>query len=136
MNDTGDLQQSLAAMGLVEMALALFCLICYCLVLNAAVAPKVRRVAGPLAIGAATLLVVATEPWTNGVILVAIGVAAIGAFVVAAWAVSAACDLAARRESPPGSVFADESPTSALAPLSTAGRPASMSAGSRLKTRR
>ena len=36
-------------------------------------------------------------PWTNGIILVAIGVAAIGAFVVAAWVISAACVGPSRR---------------------------------------
>ncbi len=127
MTDPGGLQHSLAAMGLAEMALALFCLICYCLVLNAALSPNVRCVAGALALVAAAALVVATEPWTNGFILVALGVAAIGAFVLAAWAVSAACGLAAE---------AEESRPAALPAAVTAGRTAPMALASRLKTPR
>ena len=135
MNDPGGLQHSLAAMGLAEMALALFCLICYCLVLNAAVTSRVRSVAGVLAVVAATALVAATDPWTNGVILVALGIAAIGAFVVAAWLISAACGLAVRRtlgQRPPDS---DESVSSAWSPTG-GGRTASMSLGAPLETPR
>ena len=44
-------------MGLVEMALALFCLICYCRVINAVVTSKVRWVAGAL------LVVAAASSW-------------------------------------------------------------------------
>ena len=134
-DDPGGLQQSLAAMGLAEMALALFCLICYCLVLNAAVPPKVRRVAGPLAVAAATLLAVATEP-DHRVILVAIGVAAIGAFVVAAWVVSAACDWAVRRKSARNRrPRRNPRPRHSRRALRRPGK-APMSLGSRLKTQR
>ena len=97
MTDAASLQQSLAAMGFPQLALAIFALACYCLLLNASLGARARLTAGGAAALAAVALAALTEPWTNGVILVAIGVAGVGVFVVAAWGISMACGLGAPR---------------------------------------
>lgn len=97
MTDAASLQQSLAAMGFPQLALAIFALACYCLLLNASLGARVRLTSGGAAVLAALALATLTEPWTNGVILVAIGVAGVGVFVVAAWGISLACGLDAPR---------------------------------------
>lgn len=91
MTNSGGLQDSLASMGFVELAVASFALFCYSLVLNGLLATKARTYAAGFATVAAAALVALTDPWMNGMIIVAMGVAAMGVFVGAAWAVSAMC---------------------------------------------
>jgi hypothetical protein len=109
MTDSGGLQNSLAAMGFIELALAFIALGCYCLILNGAIGTRARSVAAGSAGAAALMLVVLTDPWMNGMILVAIGVAVIGIFVALAWALSAACGFGALRQAEPAPAF--EAPT-------------------------
>ena len=105
MTDAASLQQSLAAMGLPQLALAIFALACYCLMLNASLGANARTIAGAAAALAGMALAALTDPWMNGVILVAIGVAGVGVFVVAAWGISVACGLGAPRTSGTGSAI-------------------------------
>lgn len=95
MTDTSGLHQSLAAMGFLELALAFVALACYSLVLNAALGATGRTLAAGIAAVAASGFTVLTDPWMNGVGLVAIGVAGLGLFVAALWAVSAVCRVVA-----------------------------------------
>jgi hypothetical protein len=91
------LGHSLAGMGFVELGLAFVALCCYALALNGALGVQVRTVAAALAAVASAGFSIATDPWVNGVIFVAIGVASMGAFVACVWLVSALCGLSARR---------------------------------------
>jgi hypothetical protein len=104
MTDTSGLHQSLAAMGFLELALAFIALACYALVLNAALGPTGRTVAAATAAVAAGGFTVMTDPWMNGVGLIAIGIAGLGVFVAALWAVSAACRAAALAMQQPADV--------------------------------
>lgn len=104
MTDAGSLHHSLAAMGFWELALAFLSLTCYALVLNGALGSSTRLWAGVSAALAAASFAALTDPWMNGVILVAIAVAAVGAFVFAAWLISLACGLASEREPVPWTV--------------------------------
>ena len=101
MTDPGGLHHSLAAMGFWELALAFGSLICYALVLNGALGGSARLSAAIGAALSAAAFAALTDPWTNGVILVAIGIAAVGAFVFAAWLISAICGLAGQRAREP-----------------------------------
>ena len=96
MTETASLQHSVATMGILELALALFALVCYCLMLNGSLGAKARTIAGACAALAAVGLAALADPWMNGVILIAIGVAGIGAFVIAAWGISALCGFTGR----------------------------------------
>jgi hypothetical protein len=91
MTEANGLHDSLSSMGFLELGLAFVGLVCYCLLLNGSLRGRARLVCGTLAVTAAGLLVVLTDPWMNGMILVAAGIATIGIFVAIAWGVSAAC---------------------------------------------
>ena len=122
------LQHSLAGMGFIELGLAFVALCCYALALNGALGANVRTIAAALAAFAAAGFSIATEPWVNGVIFVAIGVAAMGLFVACAWLVSALCGLSARRPEAlplPGTEAGDLPAPTSPAPLrpSATGRP-------------
>jgi hypothetical protein len=101
MTESAGLQESLAAMGFAELALAFVCLTCYAMLLNGALGATARLAAGASAVIAAGALAALTDPWTNGVILIAIGVAGIGLFVIAVWGISAACGLTGRHRAGP-----------------------------------
>jgi len=120
MTESAGLQDSLAAMGFAELALAFVCLTCYAMLLNGALGATSRLAAGASAVIAAGALAALTDPWTNGVILVAIGVAGIGLFVIAAWGISAACGLTGRHLAEPA-VGAIESARSAPATAAVIG---------------
>jgi hypothetical protein len=126
MTDSGGLQESLAAMGFVQLALAFVCLTCYAMLLSGALGATLRLAAGASALVAAGALAALTDPWTNGVILVAIGVAGIGLFVIAAWGISAACGLAGRHvvESVAPLPVTARGPVSGAGVLGHGGRPA------------
>lgn len=120
MTDPGGLQQSLAALGFLQLALAFGALGCYALILNGSLGTRARTTAAGCAALAAGALAALTDPWMNGVILIALGIAGIGAFVVAAWSISALCGLAGRRirapaSTPAGRPLARPAPTSVLA---------------------
>ena len=106
MTDAASLQQSLAATGFPQLALAIFALACYCLMLNASLGARARVNSGAAALLAAIALAALTDPWMNGVILVAIGVAGVGVFVVAAWGISLACGLGTPRLRATGAAIA------------------------------
>jgi hypothetical protein len=91
MTESNGLGESLSAMGFTELGVAFIGLVCYCLLLNGSLRGRARIVCGSVAGVAAGLLVALTDPWMNGMILVAAGVATIGVFVAMAWGVSAAC---------------------------------------------
>jgi hypothetical protein len=139
MTDSAGLQHSLAAIGFVELALAFCCLTGYSLLLSGALRAKARRVAGALALLAAVALAALADPWTNGVILVALGIAGIGLFVVAAWGVSAACGLTRRRLLEPKTALPNTGPAPTATPAQAevpvpsepAARPAAPSARTR-----
>lgn len=126
MSDSGSLQDSIAAMGFAQLALAFVCLACYAMLLNGAFGATVRIAAGASAVIAAGALAALTDPWTNGVILVALGVAGIGLFVIAAWGISAACGLTGRHPAEPGAAPAEapRGASAASAVIGHAGRPA------------
>lgn len=96
MTDSDGLQQSLQAMGFTELGLALFALGCYSLVFNGSLGLRARFIAAVCALMAAGGFVASTDPWMHGVILLVLGVAGIGVFVAAVWAISAACGLTRR----------------------------------------
>jgi hypothetical protein len=98
MTDSGGLHDSLAAMGFLELGFAFAALLSYCLLLNGALGGRMRAIAAGCALACASVLVAMTDPWMNGMILVAIGVAGIGVFVAIAWAVSLACGVATTRQ--------------------------------------
>lgn len=91
MTESSGLHDSLTTMGFPELGLAFVGLVCYCLLLNGSLRGRARVVCGSVAVVAAGLLVALTDPWMNGMILVAAGIATIGVFVAMAWGVSAAC---------------------------------------------
>jgi hypothetical protein len=91
MTGASGLHDSLSSMGFLELGLAFVALVSYCLLLNGSLRGRARVICGALAVIAAGLLVVLTDPWMNGMILVAAGVATIGLFVAIAWGVSVAC---------------------------------------------
>lgn len=95
MGNAEGLLDSLAGMGFIELGLAFAALCCYALALNASLGSQTRTVATGVAALAAAGFAFATDPWVNGVILVAIGIAAMGIFVAGAWAISAICGMTA-----------------------------------------
>lgn len=105
MTDSGGLQQSLAAMGFVELGLALVALCCYSLAFNGSLAGPTRLKAAACAMLAAGGFVATTDPWVHGVILMVIGIAGIGLFVAAVWVLSAVCGLTRRKEPLPASAL-------------------------------
>jgi hypothetical protein len=129
MSNSGSLQESLAAMGFSELALAFVALAGYSLVLNGSIGANARWIAGAFFALASAGFAALTSPWTNGIILVAIGIAGIGAFVAAAWALSAACGF--RGERRPPAEFANpeaaNAEPSAAAPLGQAQHPVARS---------
>jgi|SRR5450755_1866184 hypothetical protein len=94
--DSGDFQHSVESMGFTELALAFAALGCYCLVLNGSMGTQGRAVAAACAALAAAAFAASTDPWTHGVILMALGVAAMGVFVAAVWMLSALCGVTVR----------------------------------------
>ena len=120
MTDSGGLQQSLVAVGFLQLALAFGALGCYALILNGSLGTKARTTAAGCAAVTAGALAALTDPWMNGVILIALGIAGIGVFVLAAWGISALCGLAGRRirgpaTTPAGRPLPQPASTSALA---------------------
>ena len=95
MGDADGLQYSLAGMGFTELALAFVALTGYALALNGALAARTRWRAAWAAMLAAVAFCVFANPWVHGVVLVVLGVAAMGLWVAAAWAISALCGFGA-----------------------------------------
>ena len=124
MTDSGSLQDSIAAMGFAQLALAFVCLTCYAVLLNGALGATTRVAAGASAVIAAGALAALTDPWTNGVILVALGVAGIGLFVIAAWGISAACGLTGRHLAEPANPVVEVPRAATAAVIGHGGRPA------------
>lgn len=106
MTNSGGLQQSLEAMGFAEMGLALFALGCYSLMFNGALGIRPRVIAAACALLAAGVFIALTDPWMHGVILLVLGVAGIGLFVAAVWALSAVFGLTRRAVPLPASALA------------------------------
>ena len=96
MTDSGSLQDSLAAMGFIELGFALLALCCYALAFNGALGLQVRTFAAAAAFVAAGAFAAFTDPWVHGVILIAIGIAGMGLFVAVVWALSAVLGLSRR----------------------------------------
>jgi hypothetical protein len=96
MTDSGSLQDSLAAMGFIELGLALTALSCYALAFSGALRLKIRGSAACAAFVAAGAFAALTNPWVHGVILIAIGVAGMGVFVAIVWGLSVALGLGNR----------------------------------------
>ena len=101
MTDSGSLQDSLAAMGFIELGLALLALCCYALAFNGALGLQVRTIAAAAAFAAAGAFAAFTDPWVHGVILIAIGIAGMGAFVAVVWGLSAVLGLSRRGSAEP-----------------------------------
>lgn len=108
MTDSGGLQQSLAGMGFSELGLALTALGCYCLAFNGSLGARARLISAACAVLAAGGFVAMTDPWVNGVILMTLGIAGIGMFVAAVWALSAACGVTRRQLPLPASALVAE----------------------------
>lgn len=116
MTESGDLQHSLsAATGFAELGLAFLALACYCLAFNGALGAQARLIAATTAMLSGAGFAIAVDPWMHGVVLLALGIAVVGAFVGAVWAVSAACGLVARRVRAPDPAF-DPAPAASRAP--------------------
>ena len=96
MTDSGSLQDSLSAMGFIELGLALTALCCYALAFSGALRLKIRGSAACAAFLAAGAFAALTHPWVNGVILIAIGIAGMGIFVAIVWGLSVALGLGNR----------------------------------------
>jgi len=101
MTDSGSLQDSLAAMGFIELGLALLTLCCYALAFNGALGQQIRLSAAGLAFVAAGAFAAFTDPWVHGIILIAIGIAGMGLFVAVVWGLSAVLGLSRRGSSEP-----------------------------------
>jgi hypothetical protein len=121
------LQHSLAGMGFTELALAFVGLTGYALALNGALGARFRGRAAVTAVLAAAAFCVFVDPWTYGVVFVALAIGAMGLFVASVWAVSALCGFGAREtpvlETP--STFAEDLDAEPVpAPAAVAMRPA------------
>ena len=84
-----ELDNSLHAIGLEQFVLAFAFLISYPLSLSSFAGVRGRRWAGLAALAAAAGFSALTDPWMNGVLLLAVAVVGIGLFVAAVWAMSA-----------------------------------------------
>ena len=101
MTDSGSLQDSLAAMGFIELGFALLALCCYALAFNGALGLQFRMFAAAAAFVAAGAFAAFTDPWVHGVILIAIGIAGMGLFVAVVWGLSAVLGLSRRGAAEP-----------------------------------
>ena len=101
MTDSGSLQDSLAAMGFIELGCALLALCCYALAFNGALGLQVRTFAAAAAFVAAGAFAAFTDPWVHGVILIAIGISGMGLFVAVVWGLSAMLGLSHRSAAEP-----------------------------------
>ena len=97
MTDWNGMQDSLALTGTLQLGLAFAALSCYAIALGGIFAPNVRLYAALASLASAGGLAASIQPWTNGVILGAIGMAGMGFFTALVWIVSALCGLAGRR---------------------------------------
>lgn len=93
MTEAGGLYHSLAAMGFKELALAFLALGCYALIFNGSLGVNARLVFAALALLAGGAFAALIEPWTYGVIMMAIGAGALGVFAGVVWGLSAALGL-------------------------------------------
>ena len=116
MTDSGSLQDSLAAMGFIELGLALTALSCYALAFSGALRLKIRGSAACTAFVAAGAFAALTNPWVHGVILIAIGVAGMGVFVAVVWGLSAMLGLSRRGAAEPIPELVPEEGTPGAAP--------------------
>ena len=116
MTDSGSLQDSLAAMGFIELGFALLALCCYALAFNGALGLQVRTFAAAAACIAAGAFAAFTDPWVHGVILIAIGIAGMGLFVAVVWALSAVLGLSRRSGAEPIPELLPEEATPDAAP--------------------
>lgn len=97
MTDWNGLQDSLALTGTLQLGLAFTALCCYALALGGIFSPNVRLFSAFASVASACGLAASIHPWTNGVILAAVGMAGMGVFTAAVWVLSAFCGLAGRR---------------------------------------
>ena len=97
MTDWNGLQDSLALTGTLQLGLAFAALCCYAIVLSGIFSPNVRLFSAFVSLASAGGLAASIQPWTNGVILGAIGMAGMGLFTALVWTLSALCGLAGRR---------------------------------------
>ena len=97
MTDWNGLQDSLAATGTVQLGLAFAALCCYAVALSGIFSPNARLFSAFASLASAGGLAASIHPWTNGVILAAVGMAGMGVFTAAVWVLSAFCGLAGRR---------------------------------------
>ncbi|HEY2925282.1 hypothetical protein [Piscinibacter sp.] len=84
-----ELDTSLHAIGPEQFVLAFAFLISYPLSLSSFAGLRGRRWAGLGAFAAAAGFAALTDPWMNGVLLLAVAVVGVGLFVAAVWAMSA-----------------------------------------------
>jgi len=84
-----ELDDSLHAIGLEQFVLAFAFLISYPMSLSSFAGLRGRRWASLAAFAAAAGFAAFTDPWMNGVLLLAVAVVGIGLFAAAVWAMSA-----------------------------------------------
>lgn len=122
MTDWNGLQDSLALTGTLQLGLAFAALCCYAIALSGIFSPNVRLFSAFASIASAGGLAASIHPWTNGVILAALGMAGMGLFTAAVWMLSALCGLAGRRAPRSLSATATGALTDAV-PLNGGGAP-------------
>ena len=97
MTDWNGLQDSLALAGTLQLGLAFAALSGYAIALSGIFSSSTRLFSALASVASAGGLAATIHPWTNGVILAALGMAGMGFFTAAVWVLSVVCGLAGRR---------------------------------------
>lgn len=85
MSASDSVRASLGSMDLVQLVLLFAALVAYALALGEAFPARVRGAAAVAALAAAAGFAAATPHWADGIVLLAVAVALLGAFAGAAW---------------------------------------------------
>ncbi len=93
MSELGGLHSSLEAMDFSELALAFIAIAGYAIALNGLFSARSRGYGAVLALAAAAGFAASLGEWIDGVMLMALMVAAMGLFVGIVWTLSALCGL-------------------------------------------
>ena len=96
MSELGGLHSTLQTLSFVELVLAFAAVLGYAMALNASFSARIRSFAALLALVAAAAFAASMTQWIEGVMLMALVVAAMGVFVGIVWALSAICGLTGR----------------------------------------
>ena len=123
MTELDDVLDSLNSMSLLQLLMAFVACIAYTLAQSGLVASRARRLASVSALVAASGFVVLSGTWAYSVVLVAVAVAGIGAFVASAWLLGRVFRPAPAPVVPTGEALASPEPDPAAAGVPSSARP-------------